>query len=280
MVEKEKKNTKKKVLVVVEGPPLYILLDISYFIFYRYYALIAWWKMAKKDEPLEDPIGTPEFVEKFKKTFVDKIMEIPKKLKIKNYVLIAGKDCHRKDIWRHKLFDQYKATRVSDDEFLGGPFFQMGLDILKELKIKTLYHPNLEADDCIAIATKDLIAKDPETNVLIVANDMDYLQLASPQVKLMNLKYKYLTDNPKWSGDPKKDLFCKIVMGDKSDNIPSIFKKCGPKTAEKCYDDPKVFEEKLKKENAQTNFERNKNLVDFDEIPEELVNSLRILNGI
>ena len=28
----------------------YILIDISYFIFYRYYALIGWWKLAKPDE--------------------------------------------------------------------------------------------------------------------------------------------------------------------------------------------------------------------------------------
>jgi len=264
----------KKIEPEVDGLPVYILIDISYFIFYRYFALINWWKMANADEPLTDPINTPDFVEKFRKTFVDKIMEIPKKLKIKHYKFIAGKDCHRKDIWRHELFDQYKGTRVSDDEFLGGPFFKMGLDILKELEIKTLYHPKLEADDCVAIVTKQLLAKDPTTNILIIASDMDYLQLASPQVKLMNLKYKYLTDNKKWSGDPKKDLFCKIVMGDKSDNIPSIFKKCGPKTAEKCYDDPIMFEEKLKKENAKSNFERNRRLVDFNEIPEEYVLSI------
>jgi 5'-3' exonuclease len=261
-------------LLLVEENLQYILIDISYFIFYRYYALIAWWKLAKQDDPLGIPIDTPEFVEKFKKTFIDKINEIPKKLKIKHYEFIAASDCHRQDIWRHKLYNEYKANRVYDDEFMGGPFFKLGLDILKELNIKTLYHPSLEADDCIAIATKNLLLKNPDINILIVANDMDYLQLASTQVKLMNLKYKYLTDNKKWSGDPKQDLFCKIVMGDKSDNIPSIFKKCGPKTAEKCYKNPEYFLEQLKKENAQTNFERNTKLVDFNEIPEEFSNTL------
>ena len=27
----------------------YILIDLSYFIFYRYFALIQWWKMAKQE---------------------------------------------------------------------------------------------------------------------------------------------------------------------------------------------------------------------------------------
>ena len=85
----------------------YILLDISYFIFYRYYALIGWWKLAKEDEDLNIPIENEEFVAKFKKTFTGKINEIPKKLKKKNYEIIAASDCHRKDIWRHQIFDKY-----------------------------------------------------------------------------------------------------------------------------------------------------------------------------
>ena len=50
-----------------------ILIDLSYFIFYRYYALIGWWKLAKPDDDLGNPIENEVFVEKFKKTFIDKI---------------------------------------------------------------------------------------------------------------------------------------------------------------------------------------------------------------
>lgn len=42
-------------------------------------------------------------------------------------------------------------------------------------------------------------------------------------------------------------------MGDSSDNISSVFKKCGPKTAIKCYDEPEYFNAKLKKEDAYKN---------------------------
>ena len=255
-----------------------ICIDMSYFIFYRYYALTAWWKLAKPDDILGNPIDNPEFVEKFKKTFIDKINEIPKRLKIKNYTIIAGKDCPRLDIWRHSLYDKYKENRVYDDTFLGGPFFKLSYQILSELNIKVLYHPHLEGDDCVAITVKRLLASSDEMNVVIVANDMDYLQLAGPRVKLLNLKYKLLTDSKKWSGDPQKDLFCKIVMGDKSDDIAAIFKKCGPKTTLKYYDDKEAFEAQLKKENAYDVYERNKKLVDFNNIPDELISEFTKLN--
>jgi 5'-3' exonuclease len=60
-------------------------------------------------------------------------------------------------------------------------------------------------------------------------------------------------------------------MGDPSDNIKSVLKKCGPKTALKCFNDREYFEERLKKENAYGLYELNTTLVDFDEIPQHYV---------
>ena len=48
----------------------------------------------------------------------------------------------------------------------------------------------------------------------------------------------------------KRIYFCKIVLGDKSDNIPGIFKKCGPKTVEKLFYDSDEFLKKLNKKTA------------------------------
>lgn len=259
---------------MVETTPLtYILIDISYYIFYRYYALLNWWNFVQPDDPLGNPIENNEFVEKFKKTFINKIGEIPKKLKIKNYKIIAGADCPRLDIWRHKIFNGYKEKRVYDEQFLGGPFFKLGLQILQNLDIPILQHNKLEADDCIALTTHYLQSNKMPSEIVIIANDMDYLQLVAPNISLINLKFKYLTDSKKWSGDPRQDLFCKIVMGDKSDDIPSVFKKCGPKTSLKYYNDPTLFEQQLKSENAYERYKQNKKLIDFNEIPEELVES-------
>ena len=61
-------------------------------------------------------------------------------------------------------------------------------------------------------------------------------------------------------------------MGDSSDNIPSVFPKCGPKTAQKCIDDPAFFLKKIseKPEEYQKQYKLNQLLVDFNNIPEEL----------
>ena len=249
----------------------YILLDTSYFIFYRYYALIGWWKLAQPEIELGNPIDNQLFVEKFKKTFINKLKEIPKKLKIKDYKIIAGLDCPRKNIWRNSIFDTYKENREYDDNFMGGPFFELGKNILKQLDIQTIYHDKLEADDCNALTCKYIISQFPNSKVYIIANDMDYLQLANDKVKIINLQYKDLTNSKKWSGNADRDLFCKIVIGDKSDNIPPLFKNCGPKTAIKFFEDQKSFYKRLKSENLIEKFAKNKKLVDFDEIPEELV---------
>ena len=256
-----------------------ILIDISYYIFYRFYALHSWWKLAKPDENLTLPYENEEFVEKFVKTFVEKINEIPKKLKIHKepYKFLIAKDCPRKDIWRHSLIDNkndkndnikvYKENRVYDDSFMGGPFFKLGLELIEKMQLPILCNNNLEADDCVAITTKYM--KEKCSNIYIIANDMDYLQLHDNNVKIYDLKYKNLAENKKWSGDPEKDLFCKIVMGDKSDNINGIFKKCGIKTALKYYEDKELFKIKLQQEGAYELFEINKKLIDFNEIPKE-----------
>ena len=245
----------------------FILIDISYFIFYRYYALISWWKLAKPDDNLGNPYDNEEFVEKFKKTFIEKINEIPKKLKIKEFKLLGAKDCSRSNIWRNELYNDYKGNRIYDDDFMGGPFFNIGLNILKELNIPILFNEKLEADDCIAIYTREM---SNENNIFIIANDMDYLQLLNSNVKIFNLKFKDISQSSKWSGNAEQDLFTKIVIGDKSDNIPALFTKCGPKKALHYFNNRNEFEEILKKENALENFERNKKLVDFREIPEHL----------
>jgi hypothetical protein len=69
--------------------PVYIFIDGSYFCFYRYFAMMNWWKNAYPDEVLENPIQNPMFVEKFKKTFIENLQKItinlniePKKIKI------------------------------------------------------------------------------------------------------------------------------------------------------------------------------------------------------
>ena len=79
----------------------YIIVDLSYFIFYRYYAVHNWWKKARKDISIDEPIENEEFVNTFKKTFISKMKEINKKLRFnKNepYKIVVAKDCPRKNM--------------------------------------------------------------------------------------------------------------------------------------------------------------------------------------
>jgi 5'-3' exonuclease len=176
------------------------------------------------------------------------------------------------------LFPNYKGTRAngSEDGFMGGPFFKMAYD--EKLFIQggarsILKHPKLEADDCIAITVKHLLNKYPACNIYIITSDKDYLQLAQERVHLYNLAFKDLTEQKSCTGDANCDLFCKIVTGDVSDNIPSVFPKCGPKTALKYFENRDLFEKKLLESNAfQTQYELNRKIIDFNYIPEELVN--------
>ena len=100
---------------------------------------------------------------------------------------------------------------------------------------------------------------------------MDYLQLADDNTIPINLKYKLLTDSKNSFKDKDKDLFCKIITGDKSDDIPGIFQRCGIKTAAKYYHDRKLFENKLKECDGYGRYELNKQLIDFRHIPEQYV---------
>jgi 5'-3' exonuclease len=261
--------------IQTENPESILFIDGSYFCFHRYHSIMRWWKNAYPETVLEDPFKNEMFVQKFKKTFVETVSKLTKQLQLKNHkpFMIVGKDCKRENIWRNSLYPSYKGTRVKDDDFMGGPFFKMvydeGLFQLGGVRA-ILKHPHLEADDCIAISVMHILKVMPDTKINIITSDKDYLQLAGPNVNIFNLAYKNITENT-LGGSAEADLFCKIVMGDTSDNISSVLRKCGPKTALKCYQDREYFNERMKTENAYEKYELNQNIIDFTRIPSNLV---------
>jgi 5'-3' exonuclease len=259
----------------------YIFVDGSYFCFYRYHSLLNWWRNAKPENPevLLNPYENVVFLEKFKKLFIETMEKLPKNLNIGKTVkptIIVGKDCKRSEIWRNELFPLYKGTRDNSPEngFMGGPFFKMVYE--EQLFVKggasaILKHDRLEADDCIALAVKHLLSTQPNCEIYIVTSDKDYLQLATENVHLYNLAFKNLAEQKSSTNNAKCDLFCKILTGDPSDNIPSVFPKCGPKTAMKYFENEELLEKKLAEdEKYRKQYELNRTIIDFNYIPKEL----------
>lgn len=281
----------------------YIIIDASYFILYRYHALKAWWKFSNKDISLGNfPHENKEFMDKYISTFGEKLSEIIIKLKInsknKNDKIkyIIAKDCQRSTIWRNDIYNSYKGTREksiqdSSISYIFKYVFENGLFFIKNKLINNIYlveYERLEADDCISLCIKYIREKynqkivenkkefmnsqelinAPKYNIIIIASDIDYLQLSSENINIYNLKYNKINDN-----NSELNLFIKIITGDKSDNISGIFNKCGPKTALKYYENKDEFEKKLNESEVYKKlYERNKNLIDFNYIPETYCN--------
>jgi 5'-3' exonuclease len=69
-------------------------------------------------------------------------------------------------------------------------------------------------------------------------------------------------------------------MGDISDNIPSVFPKCGPKTALNFFDNKELLNKKLaENEIYRKNYELNNKIIDFNNIPDDLVKEFIINNS-
>lgn len=254
----------------------YILIDGSYFIFFRYYALCVWYKLRKQPDDPEAPYESETFMEKFRETFVQKIEEMDSMLGLEQSIKYVGKDCPKHTIWRNTHITEYKGGRNDTNDVSSLFKVAYGEELFLKANCKRIIeHPGLEADDCIALTAKHIRETEPNSKIWIITSDMDYLQIAcEPWVNLVDLKYKNLTTSKTSFQDAEKDLFCKIVAGDKSDNIPSVLPRCGIKTAAKYYHDRALFEKKVKEcEGATERLERNTTIIDFKRIPEELQNS-------
>ena len=101
---------------------------------------------------------------------------------------------------------------------------------------------------------------------------MDYLQLLyNENIQIYDLKYKSFREK---SIGYKDDLLKKIVLGDSSDNIPSIHKKLGAKTVEKYLNNRELIEDKLKDPLILQQFMLNKKLIDMDLIPNNFIKNI------
>jgi|GEM_PF-1976407 len=245
-----------------------ILIDGSNFTFWRYNATKAWWSHAKQGEPEDCSVENSLFRNKYTKHFWDTITKIEKKFKTDN--LIWCQDTPRRKLWRMDIDTDYKGTR--DDQKCPeiGPIFEYTYGtLLEEKKCLAISAENAEADDCVGVICNYVRENQPDREIVIISNDTDFLQLVDNKVQLV--KPAKLKPVPLKSESGEKYLKTKILTGDTSDNIPKVFKGCGPKKAEELINDPRAFELQVKSQpDRWARYQHNLNLISFQQIPEEI----------
>lgn len=177
--------------------------------------------------------------------------------------------------WRKDIYPEYKGQRkaarkdsaVDFEAFfpIMHKFYEEFQQVFKNIMFFEL--EKCEADDIIAVLTKHELK---DYDIVNISNDRDMVQLS---------KYKnYRQFDPIQKKfiehiNPQQQLMMKILTGDKSDNIPGVKEKCGPVTAKKMID--LGLENSLLNESMKKNFERNKQLIDFECIPYDIVKKIR-----
>lgn len=277
----------------------YYIVDSSYIIYYS--ANSAFTEYVRENDILDsdlsptfDPTVDPEFNYIFEKKFrycierpIQKLIPFIDKSK---YIFCL--DCPRKNIWRRDIYPLYKIQRdtkdTSKDKFNISTSFQYAYtkiipEICAEWGSNILKCDFAEGDDCIAIATKYILFKNNFNKVIIVSCDKDMVQLHSDRTTIITSEG--LIRKPKEelehaikekineSIEAKDFLLWKIILGDKSDNIPNIKERIGNKKAWKLIQDKETLKQLIKDDiNIAKAFKRNKKLISLNEIPESVEN--------
>ena len=186
--------------------------------------------------------------------------------------------CHDSaDCWRKEIFPQYKCNRKKNQKKSKhdwNAIFKIILSMRKEIESvfpwKNVSVPHTEADDIIAVLTKQFYQQEP---IVIVSNDKDFQQLQ----RYENVKqYSPIKKSFLKCDNPERFLIEHIIRGDASDGIPNILtddnvfmeedrrqKPCGAKKASQIM-------ETLDDWNTTDNWKRNQTLVDLNKIPSHI----------
>jgi 5'-3' exonuclease len=250
-----------------------ILIDCSYYIFYRYFATLKWYSLqglSFNNEKLNQ-----DYLDAFKKHVQNDLIKIKKKYKTIEKNIIFGLDCSREDIWRNEYHDNYKGKRITNINFNKEIFTYFKENLMNELNLNLLSGDNLEGDDVIAILHEQLVNKEK----IIITNDNDYIQLIDKKTKIINMQFKDIVD--RLEIELENHLILKALIGDKSDNI----KKIGNINKKQAIELSKMLDNELKEwlvnNNLLKEFNNNIRLIDFKYIPEDKkINLLNKLNFI
>jgi len=241
-----------------------LIIDGGYYTFYRYFATLRWFQF-KEPNPVYDELhNNAAFVQPFMKHVKDEIESICKRWKTTKENILFARDCPRDSIWRNAHAATYKSMRVPNAKFNSGMFRNL-YDYLKEQQVSVIDIHELEADDVAALTKAALRNNGYEEDIIFITNDNDYLQLLDERTHAYNLHEKDGALRKRSCGNASKDLRVKILMGDKSDNIPPVWPRLGTKTAEKLAElSDADLRAHLESKGAWEPFEKNQRMIDMN----------------
>ena len=265
-----------------------ILVDSSYTSFYRFFATKVWYGLAHKEEYKKikedgeesyDWLSNKIFMEKYEKMYLESINKLVGKKIYNDSLIVFARDPPQDTIWRNSKIDEYKQGRQDltvKNNFK--PIFKHTYNKLipdwakENENIIEIKEDNIEADDIIAITTMFVKrnSKFLYEKIVVVSGDEDFLQLGDSDVYFAQYKKKKLFHLTLEEANQK--LHEKIVKGDSSDNIPSIFKnKKLPKLEKQKFIENKKELEKYLESNPEIKkiFKRNQEIIDFNFIPKK-----------
>lgn len=289
-------STKSKAVKTVkqenpESPDPLILVDTSYTSFYRFFATIRWYSFSHPEEFAKvkadnkyDWTSNQIFMEKYEKMYLDSIIKLVKKKQFDNSIVIFCMDSPKEKLWRTQLQCDYKGDRADMSlKHNFKPVFAYTYDKMipefikqKPQSIYKLRVDQMEADDLIAIISMRLEKTNPIRQVYLVSGDADFLQLGRDNLTFINYKAKKpIVLSKEQAAQALKE---KIITGDTSDCIPSIFPKGKRAKKKEILESDEKLQEYLKATpEAKAQYESNKKMIDFKNIPKPFVTKVEKL---
>ncbi len=170
--------------------------------------------------------------------------------------------------FRYDLYSEYKANRIiksaSKQEEMTKFHSSKNeiIRLLQHLPITIAKAADYECDDVISTLCHNM----QEEDVTVVSNDSDFIQVLQKgykNCKVYNSIKKEYVEAP-----PYPYVVWKCLAGDKSDNIPALVK---PKKALDLVNDPDLLSRFLDLEENRANFNVNRQLIEFREVPEDQI---------
>ena len=208
-----------------------ILVDTSYLTFNKFYAIKRWYMFKYPDDENNkdddyDWFTNKIFIEKFKDMYLKTVESLFTKEILHNSIIIFCLDTPHQKVWRTQIYNDYKKGRINKYNYENTMSYVYNIllpDIINNNNnYYSLYVADVEADDVIANSIEYIKNKYKLYNIYVVSNDNDLKQLGDINIYFINLNDKKHICIDK--NEAKMILKEKLLYGDKSDNIKSIFK--------------------------------------------------------